>query len=486
MRDNFKPITAIQASLLAAFLGLVIPSGLHAQVQVPAVLSYQGRISKLGTNQPGPALQFKFALVNPAGTTTEWSNDGTSTNGNEPISAVNLPLADGLFTVMLGDTTLPGMTRGIPTTAFGNRDLHLRVWIHDTNDPGPFQLLSPDQRLGSVGYSMLAADVINGAITASKIADGSITTAKLAPGLVSAANLTNIIIDGSWLTNRLRLGSCPDCARIDLDSTDNCLPAITLDGCKSEISVFARPDGAERALVTGNGVNGGGDFFLSAANGNRTVEIHADGESGDNRGSFMVLRNRDGGRTVKIDGHEPTRNGGFIGLYRPGTTDPVIELDVADEGACGRIKTPILEITGGCDLSEKFNIKPLHDPLQPGMLVCIDRDHPGQLVTSSRAYDPTVAGIISGAGGIGVGMLMGQDGLAISGKHPVALTGRVYCMVDAEQGAIEPGDLITTSDTPGHGMKATDPTRAHGAVIGKAMTRLDTGKGLVLVLVSLQ
>jgi hypothetical protein len=120
------------------------------------------------------------------------------------------------------------------------------------------------------------------------------------------------------------------------------------------------------------------------------------------------------------------------------------------------------------------------------MFVCIDPDNPGQLITSSKAYDTTVAGIISGAGGVRTGMLMGHPGTLADGQHPVALSGRVYCMMDADQGAIRPGDLITTSDTPGHGMKVNDPAKAHGAIIGKAMTRLEKGKGLVLVLVSLQ
>ena len=66
------------------------------------------------------------------------------------------------------------------------------------------------------------------------------------------------------------------------------------------------------------------------------------------------------------------------------------------------------------------------------------------------------------------------------------MTGRVYCRADASAGAILPGDLLTTSDTPGHAMKATDHDRAQGAVIGKAMTGLKEGHGLVLVLVSLQ
>ena len=51
---------------------------------------------------------------------------------------------------------------------------------------------------------------------------------------------------------------------------------------------------------------------------------------------------------------------------------------------------------------------------------------------------------------------------------------------------IQPGDLLTTSDTPGHVMKVSDHDKAQGSIIGKAMSSLDKGKGLVLVLVSLQ
>jgi hypothetical protein len=108
------------------------------------------------------------------------------------------------------------------------------------------------------------------------------------------------------------------------------------------------------------------------------------------------------------------------------------------------------------------------------------------LIPSRQAYDRRVAGIISGAGGIQTGMLMGQEGSKADGAHPVALSGRVYCWADASYGPIEPGDLLTTSDTPGHAMKVTDYERAQGAIVGKAMSSLDQGRGLILILVSLQ
>jgi len=66
------------------------------------------------------------------------------------------------------------------------------------------------------------------------------------------------------------------------------------------------------------------------------------------------------------------------------------------------------------------------------------------------------------------------------------MTGRVYVWADASNGPITPGDLLTTSTTPGQAMKATDPSRSFGATIGKAMTGLEKGRGLVLVLVNLQ
>jgi len=66
------------------------------------------------------------------------------------------------------------------------------------------------------------------------------------------------------------------------------------------------------------------------------------------------------------------------------------------------------------------------------------------------------------------------------------MAGRVYVKAMVAGGAIAPGDLLTTSDVPGHAMRASDPERAFGTVLGKAMSALEEGTGLVLVLVNLQ
>lgn len=177
----------------------------------------------------------------------------------------------------------------------------------------------------------------------------------------------------------------------------------------------------------------------------------------------------------------PAFRSGNVGI---GTFTPQAKLHVV-----GTTITGVLQINNGADFSENFDVNAAASgnvPIEPGLVVTIDPAEPAKLSLSARAYDRRVVGVISGAGGVKPGMVMGQEGTLADGKHPVALSGRVYCWVDATRGAIKPGDLLTTSPTPGHAMKATNPAKSRGAIIGKAMTGLMAGKGLVLVLVTLQ
>jgi hypothetical protein len=142
-----------------------------------------------------------------------------------------------------------------------------------------------------------------------------------------------------------------------------------------------------------------------------------------------------------------------------------------------------IKLTGGSDIAEPFEIKE-NEKIKPGMIVVIDAEKTGGLKISNKAYDRCVAGVVSGAGGINPGLMITQENL-FTGMN-VALAGRVYALCDANYGTIDPGDLLTTSPTPGYAMKVMNYEMAQGAILGKAMSSLENGRGLVLILVTLQ
>lgn len=139
-------------------------------------------------------------------------------------------------------------------------------------------------------------------------------------------------------------------------------------------------------------------------------------------------------------------------------------------------------LLAGGDCAEQFE-KSSSEPLDPGTVVTLDDC--GSVRRSSTAYDKKVAGVVSGAGTFKTGIVLNGEA-ASKNSATIALVGRVYCKVDAGYSEVETGDLLTSSDTPGHAMKALDSTRAFGSVIGKALAGIRSGRGLIPILVALQ
>lgn len=165
------------------------------------------------------------------------------------------------------------------------------------------------------------------------------------------------------------------------------------------------------------------------------------------------------------------------GNFGIGTASPVTKLHVAgDAQVDGNLAAKYQDVAEWVQAS---------GPLPAGTVVVIDPQTRNQVLPASQAFDSRVAGVVSNRPGI----LLGE---AAEGKVKVAQSGRVMVKADASYGPITPGDLLTTSPTPGHAMRSRPislgETTIHrpGTVLGKALESLREGRGEILVLLTLQ
>jgi hypothetical protein len=197
------------------------------------------------------------------------------------------------------------------------------------------------------------------------------------------------------------------------------------------------------------------------------------------------------GASATLSGALKAASATFSGALNAGSVTLSGDLNAVSATLTGQLSGPSAVFSGaiaavdvaltGADCAEEFD---LEDPeLQPGSVVVFtDR---GGLAGTTAPYDRRVAGVISGAGAYRPGVILDRrpaGGL----RAPVALVGKVFCKVDADFAPIAVGDLLTTSPTAGCAMRATDPARAFGAVIGKALASHADGLGLIPILVTLQ
>jgi hypothetical protein len=363
------------------------------------------------------------------------------------------------------------------------------------------------------------ADLADDAVTSAKIADGTITGADIDAETITGANIAADSVNGDRLSDasvasdklvsvdgakldpatvtgdRLAAGTVGSRELADVIEMGNAAPPIAgrmkvrnPDGhIVADVSSIVGPTGKAGGILMYDNIGNPGAYMVADLGAN-SGEIGVGNSQGLITARLFGHLGTDGaGGAVQVNNDLLAERAllaampsGFLRLK-----DDSGNTTITLKGATGDICiTGSINPGGGCDLAETFDHREA-GVAQPGLVMVIDPTSPGRLTLSTQAYDRKVAGIISGAGGMKPGVKLGQD--AGSADHPLALAGRVYCYVDASSQAIEIGDLLTTSDTPGYAMKATDHDRAFGAVLGKAMEPLPQGeKGLILVLVALQ
>ncbi|MCS7190473.1 MAG: hypothetical protein NZ843_02585 [Fimbriimonadales bacterium] len=487
----------------------------YAGAQQP--FTYQGFL-KDGSNPANGAYDFEFRLFTAA-------SGGSQVGSTVPINDLNVQ--NGLFTAELNFGTV-----------WNGLDRFLEIRVRPGASTGAFTTLSPRVKVNPTPYSHFAllapwsglsgvptgfADGIDNDTTYTagaglqlsgttfSIATGGVLTSMLADNAVNNAKLANDAASLSKVSGNLmhsigtRIGigiSAPEAtlhvfrasagtitanpnAVLTVENSANAYINLLTPSANESGILFGNPSRAEAGGIVYN--SGTANGFQFRTNGNITRMVLTDtGRVGIGTPTPPAQLTVDGAfnvdplrvRTEDSSGNATTRlivtAAGNVGI---GTTAPDQRLVVN-----GTAKVDVLQIVGA-DVAEKF---PVLGDAEPGMVVEIDPNNPGHLRKARGAYNRRVVGVVSGANNLPAGAILGH--LEGSESHtPIAISGRVWVYADATKCAIEPGDLLTTAEKPGYAMKAHDPRKSHGAILGKAMTRLEKGKtGMVLVVVNLQ
>ncbi|MFC5060411.1 hypothetical protein [Saccharothrix xinjiangensis] len=263
--------------------------------------------------------------------------------------------------------------------------------------------------------------------------------------------------------------------------------AVVLDGSTADVTVGHA--GATGTLVlndtAGNPIlkfDAAGSGTITLFRGNKAV-FQLDGATGEARfggGTVpgqLFLRDGAGKDTIHL------RSGDAIARVGGNGKDGRIRLCRADNDVSMELDATSGDIIlQNADCAEDFDIADGAEA-EPGTVMVLDEQ--GSLRPSARAYDSAVVGVVAGAGDFRPGIVLDRTPSSRR-RAPLSMVGKAYCMVDATTSAIAVGDLLASSDRPGHAMKAGDPARAFGAVLGKALRPLGEGTGLIPILVALQ
>lgn len=439
MTHRFGLARGIALAALAACASAALAQGMGT------AFTYQGRLANNGVPATG-LYDLRFVM---------YASPSAQLMIAGPIYVEDVQVTNGLFSVQVDFGNVSGAT-------YNGNERWLSVGVRPGNSPAnaPYTLLNPRQELTPTPYAITADHIAvpcheSGSSNAGLLPSGlfSIYQTGTAAAILGTSNSSGA---GVFAQN---VGSGPG------------LKAVTTGPCCDSPAVEASSDNYRA-----------GEFIISNPS-NPHIALYA-----EHIGSGYALMgyNRGTGKGVGGFNNGSTGEAGYFRIGNSQNASPALFCESLGSGpalrCAGRAVVEVLEITGA-DVAEKF---PVSEATEPGMVMAIDPANPGKLCLARGAYNKRVAGVVSGANGLNAGTILGN----LPGHEtapPIALSGRVWVHCDATEKAIEPGDLMTTSDRAGHAMAVTDGSKAAGATIGKAMTALAKGEtGMVLVLVNLQ
>lgn len=417
---------------LAMLLGAVLLAT-TVTAQIPNNISYQGRVTIPGN--PSTA-SFKVRIYDaPTGGAKLW----------EEVHA-NIVLTNdaggSLFNLILGTETqlnAAGMLFDKP------------YWLEvEINGSPP---LAPRTELLTAPYAFRARfvdSVLDGSITREKLADNSVTVRKISTAGGSNNSVMTIDANGEvgWGYAAIKDASV-SLAKIN--------PVGALSGqvltCAGQNVIWSTPtlalpyagttsgnSPAFQITTTGNSNAFVADFSNTSFSGNGTV----------NAGNIALFQKR-GVNKARID------NAGK-GFFNGGTQ------------------------ASGADLAEAFAVDGVVTAYEPGDVLVISTSGPRRVEKCSEPYSTLVAGVYATRSG----MLLTEEGIDSEMKDlvPMGVVGVIPTKVTTENGAIRIGNLLVTSSTLGHAMKADPAIVGIGQVLGKALeafTGDTSGKINVLV-----
>lgn len=396
------------------------------QADLGGVVTYQGRLTHNGSPVDGTR-DLMFTLYDAA-------TEGTQVG--DAVVLEDVILTDGLFTVDLDF--------GSPNVFTGRA-----LWLEISRHTGPGLLywpLSPRQRIAAAPY---AHSLRPGAgIEAS---DGTVlnlkSTGTIGRALNAEATHPTGMSTAVWASS---------------ESTGASTGVFWNKGGGIALQAQGEGGGRQTAALRVKNTNeiNGMAAYLTNDSGFATAHFGNDGA-----GEVLYLTN---GATTSVG----VGGGDFILAKINDESD--VQFRVA---TTGKVFSDVGYDTPANDMAEML---PAAAGVEPGDVLVIGAD--GLLARSTEIRQSTVMGVHSTE----PGFVGGQTAEGSPEGHvPLAVVGIVPVKVSAENGPITPGALLVSASIRGHAMHAGESPEV-GTVIGKAMGTLESGTGVIRMLVMLQ